>query len=78
MNKQKIVTPSGIGLTADLGVGQLSWLDKLCLSSHKTLPLLTLQRCEGFEDKLVSRLWPGHTSQLWGFDLVLISAWDRP
>jgi len=29
MNKQKIVTPSGIGLAAVLRVGQLSWLVKL-------------------------------------------------
>jgi len=31
MNKQKIVTPSGIDLAAVLWVGQLSWLVKLWL-----------------------------------------------
>jgi len=31
MNKQKIVIPSGIGLSADLRVGQLSWLVKMWL-----------------------------------------------
>jgi len=48
MNKQNIVTPSGIGLVAVLRVGQLSWLVKLWLlgSSPPLLKLLGFQASE--------------------------------